>query len=56
MIRMIDRFTGTEMWVAENRVDEYLNHGHSLAPTPEKKPVKVPMKREPEEPKKKGKK
>ena len=56
MIKMIDRFTGTEFWCADNRVDDYLGLGHSLAPDPDKKPVKVPMKKEPAEaPKKRGK-
>lgn len=40
MIRMIDRVTGTEFWVKENRVDEYLAAGHKLAvePAHEEKP------------------
>lgn len=31
MIKFINRLTGTEMWVADNRVDEYLAAGHKLA-------------------------
>lgn len=31
MIEMINRATGTTMWVADNRVAEYLQAGHSLA-------------------------
>lgn len=31
MVKMIDRLTGTDMWVAESRVDEYLAAGHKLA-------------------------
>lgn len=30
-IRMINAFSGTEMWVAENRVDEYKAAGNKLA-------------------------
>lgn len=30
-IRMINAFSGTEMWVAENRVDEYKSAGNKLA-------------------------
>lgn len=35
MIKMINRTTGTEMWVHETRLDEYLEAGHKLAPAPE---------------------
>ena len=28
---MIDKHTGVSMWVADNRVDEYLAAGHKLA-------------------------
>ena len=43
MIKMINRTTGTEMWVHETRLDEYLEAGHKLAPPPEPpKPVKKP--------------
>ena len=49
MVRMINGWTGTEMFVAEDRKDEYLAAGHRLAaeaPAPKKaEPVK-------EEPKK----
>ena len=31
MILLINKFTGTEMWVAENRVAEYLAAGHKPA-------------------------
>lgn len=31
MIRMINKLTNTEMWVAENRVEEYKAAGHKLA-------------------------
>ena len=38
---MINRSTGTEMWVADDRVVGYLARGHSLAPPPGK-PEKPP--------------
>lgn len=31
MIKFINRFTGNEMWVAEDRVEEYKAAGHKLA-------------------------
>ena len=31
MVRFINRFTNTEMWVADERKNEYLAAGHSLA-------------------------
>ena len=31
MKRFINTMTGTEMWVADNRVDEYKAAGHKLA-------------------------
>ena len=31
MIKFINKVTGTEMWVAENRVDEYKAAGHKPA-------------------------
>lgn len=45
MTQFVNRFTGTEMWVADNRVEEYLAAGHKLAAKetaekPEKKPDK----------------
>lgn len=33
---MINALTGSEMWVAENRVDEYKAAGHKLAAEPVK--------------------
>lgn len=39
-VRMVNRLTGTEMFVAENRVDEYLAAGHKLAAEPVKEPAK----------------
>lgn len=34
MVRMINKLTGTEMWVSESRVDEYKAAGHKLAAAP----------------------
>lgn len=41
MIRLINRVTGTEMWVADNRIAEYLARGHKVAPAPGGKPDKA---------------
>ena len=40
MIRLINRTTGSVMWVHESRLEEYLAAGHKLAapPKPERKP------------------
>lgn len=40
MVKMINKHFGTEMFVAENRVEEYLSAGHKLADVPvmEEKP------------------
>lgn len=48
MIKMIDRFTGVEMWVADNRVEEYMAAGHKLAASDVVKPTEP----EPAKPKK----
>lgn len=42
MVKMINGLFGTEMWVSEDRVEEYLAAGHKLAapPVPAKKPAK----------------
>ena len=46
MVRFINRFTNTEMWVTDERKDEYMAAGHILVanapsakPTVEVKPV-----------------
>lgn len=31
MVKFINYITGTEMWVADDRVDEYKEAGHKLA-------------------------
>lgn len=42
MVKLINMLTGNAMWVAEDRVEEYLAKGHKrpVAPTVPKKPVK----------------
>lgn len=47
MIKLINNLTGTEMWISEDRLSEYLAAGHKLAAAPveetnsdEPKPVK----------------
>lgn len=48
MIKFINGFTHTEMWVSEDRVEEYKAAGHQLAAEPTerteepKKPAKKP--------------
>ena len=42
MVKFINRLTGTEMWVADERVDEYKAAGHKLAAENAEKPKKVP--------------
>ena len=47
MVKFINAYTGTEMWVAENRVEEYKAAGHVPAAVPamgkpaEEKPKKA---------------
>lgn len=36
MIKMVNRDTGTTMWVHESRKEEYLEAGHKLASSEEK--------------------
>lgn len=52
MIKLINKFTGTEMYVAENRVQEYLAAGHKPAvvvpeapPLPKKPATKTTTKK-----------
>lgn len=47
MIRMINKITGSTMWVHESRLDEYLEAGHALASPPVKPEPKEPVKRPP---------
>ena len=39
MIKFINKMFGTEMWVDESRVDEYIAAGHALAADTVKKTV-----------------
>lgn len=34
MVKMINALTGSDMWVHESRLDEYLAKGHKIAPPP----------------------
>lgn len=34
MVRLINAVTGSDMWVHEDRLEEYLKSGHKLAPAP----------------------
>lgn len=45
MVRLINALTGTEMYVPEARLDEYLKAGHKLAnPAPKPEPEAEPPK------------
>lgn len=44
MVKMINALFGGEMWVAEDRVEEYLKAGHRLAEPPKAKPKKTAKK------------
>lgn len=45
MVKLIDKATGTEMFVAESRVDKYLAAGHKPVAIPEPKPKKTTKKK-----------
>ena len=48
MKKLINRITGSEMWVTEERLDYYLGQGHMLsAPAPAKKAAFVTKQPEP---------
>ena len=47
MVRFINALTGGTMWVAEDRVDEYLAAGHKLAVPPPPPAPTEPVKRPP---------
>ena len=47
MVRMINAQLGTEMWVAEERVEEYKAAGHKLAASDTDNPADEPKKAEP---------
>lgn len=45
MVEMVNAYTGTSMWVADDRVDEYKAAGHKLAAiSTEEKPTEKPKK------------
>lgn len=39
MVKFINKLTGSVMWVAEDRQEEYIAAGHKLAAAPDKKPA-----------------
>ena len=47
MIRMLNKVTGSTMWVHESRLEEYLEAGHRLASFPDKPEPAEPVKRPP---------
>ncbi len=50
MIKFINATTGTSMWVADGRKEEYMRAGHKLAPIECEEPKKtVEMAEEPKE-------
>lgn len=49
MIKFIHNLTGTVMWVADERKEEYLRAGHKLAPVPCAKPAVVVVEEKPKE-------
>lgn len=53
MIKLINAITGTDMWVADERKEEYLRAGHKLALENSVEPEKA---EEADEPKKPGRK
>lgn len=53
MIKLINSHTGTEMWVSEERLTEYLAAGHKLAAYPvDAEPVEEPKTAKKSKPKK----
>ncbi len=49
MVRLVNKLTGSDMWVADDRLNEYLGAGHKPVPVPET--AKPTEQKEPEEPK-----
>lgn len=47
MIRLVNKDTGTDTWVHESRLEEYLAAGHRLAAPPERTAPSEPVKRPP---------
>ena len=50
MIKLINRLTGTEMWVTDDRLDEYLAAGHKPAASDESPEVPIEPTSKAEEP------
>ena len=46
MVRLVNRLTGGDMWVHEDRVQEYLAAGHRPAAAPAPEPAAEPVKAE----------
>lgn len=42
MIKLINSHTGTEMWVSEDRINEYLAAGHKLAASHAEESIEEP--------------
>lgn len=40
MVKLISAITGAEMWVHEDRLEEYLERGHRMVAPPPPPPVK----------------
>lgn len=51
MVELINKATGTLMRVADNRLEEYLEAGHSLASAPKSKDVEPKVEEPKDEPK-----
>ena len=45
MVKFINKLTGSEMWVADDRVEEYKAAGHKLAAVNAEKPKKEPVRK-----------
>ena len=45
MVKMINALFGNEMYVSEDRVEEYVSAGHKLADTPKPKEKEKPKSR-----------
>lgn len=59
MVKLVNKLTGSDMWVADDRLNEYLGAGHKPAPVTakptgpeEKKSPKEDRKQEPRKPEK----
>ena len=42
MVKFINKLTGGEMWVAEERAEDYKAAGHKLAASPVVRPARKP--------------